>query len=213
MSRPPLPSRMNKPPPPHNLPREVPVGANNGNNIASVATSVTAGHENNGGNNNYNNWGNNENWNENEEYENWENDGTIAFSFGHGADVLIGKPAKERFNKVAAEIIAEHPEFHLAYVDGNPNAYGNTQPGYVIMVGSVPNGVLAEMEAQWPKFVEELEKRMPGVGVPASLRTIAPHLFVGQNQAGQGRRKTRARKRKHVKRKTSRRRRAKRRST
>lgn len=208
---------MNKPPPPHNLPREVPVNANNGNNIASVASSVTFGRQNNNGgnNNNYNNWGNNI-WDENEDYEhpeNWENDGTIAFSFGHGADVLIGKPAKERFNKVAAEIIAEHPEFHLAYVDGNPNAYGNTQPGYVIMVGSIPNGVLAEMEAQWPKFVEELEKRMPGVGVPASLRTVAPHLFVGQNQGGLGRRKTRGRKRKQAKRKVSRRRRAKHRRT
>lgn len=185
MSRPPLPPRMTTiPPPPHNLPREVRVNANNSNNnnnLGSVASSVSFGHVSEGDVNN-GNWENeNENnWNGNNASSrtnsanggnNWVNDGSTAFSVSHESDVLRGKAGKEAFNKISAEVIAAHPEWRLEAVSGNPLAYSNNGPGgYVFWVATIPATEPPALFAIWPQYAAAMEERMPGLGLFTDLR-------------------------------------------
>jgi hypothetical protein len=154
------------------------VNANNSNNnLGSVASSVSFGHQSEGNVNN-GNWENEneENWNENNgnytEYgnENFVNDGSTFFWFGAESEALRGTAAKENFNKVAAEVIAAHPEWRLESVAGNPQAFGEHQAGYWIGVGTLPATDPPALFAVWPQFVAAMEERIPAVGLPADLK-------------------------------------------
>jgi hypothetical protein len=183
MNKPPLPPRMNRPPPPHDLPRAVPVNANNSNNnLGSVASSVSFGHQSEGNvnNGNWENWNENENYNENNNGysrtnsaatpEGWVNDGSTAFSVGVQSNAFIGPGARERFNKISDEVIAAHPEWRLESVAGNPLAYGDEQPGYVLMVSTIADTDADALFAVWPLYAAAMEERIPGLGLPTDLK-------------------------------------------
>ncbi len=157
-----------------NLPREEEPNSNN--NAASVPSSVTA-RTNVSEMSAFNE--EDEDFNNENEYSN--NNSAYAefgavFNPTFQSDFFLADGSRAHFNEVAAEVIAEHPEWNLQSVEGNPLAYepgGDNPSRYYLAwvtanVGVEPPGLFAV----WPQFAAVMEERIPGLGLPADLQPL-----------------------------------------
>lgn len=171
-----------------NLPKPEAVNNENHNNGLSVASSVSL---NNGegaggvvvvqpGNGNLNNNNSNNNNNNSEYSVDEENDdgdeNYVAFVLPHTSQVFVGAGARARFNEISAEVIEAHPEWDLYEVQGNPLAYGNDQPGYVLMISTLNDVTAEELFEIWPQYVAAMEARLPGLNLPVDLQAAVGYV-------------------------------------